>query len=273
MQHLPLLQGRPRAAARRPGVRRLPALQPPRAAAGQPQLHAVHGVPAGERGLPSKQASKHTPANTPPVLRAAAARCRCLSPALPCVLRSLHALCGTSHAMQACPNSSVEFRVRPAGADLWNGHKASAGEVALMSVLLGAGGGRGAAGAAGGRRACTCGAGGRRSVQCRRCTSTALVNPDRAMVLCKANASVGCVLGPLHAMYGSEWAALTGLQCTCTTSRSCCHSSAWTPPLARCGTACAQAAVKFKDRPLYTLFAHCSTRSFGAARTVQHLPP
>lgn len=43
-------------------------------------------------------------------------------------------------AHQACPHGSVEFRLRLPGADLWSGHVASEGEVALMFMLLGAGG-------------------------------------------------------------------------------------------------------------------------------------
>ncbi|KXZ56033.1 hypothetical protein GPECTOR_2g1585 [Gonium pectorale] len=40
--------------------------------------------------------------------------------------------------LRACPNGSVEFRLRLPGADLWSGHTASEGEVALMFMLLGA---------------------------------------------------------------------------------------------------------------------------------------
>lgn len=40
---------------------------------------------------------------------------------------------------QACPNRSVEVRLRPPGADLWGGHKESAAELALLFMLLGAG--------------------------------------------------------------------------------------------------------------------------------------
>ncbi|KAG2494517.1 hypothetical protein HYH03_007284 [Edaphochlamys debaryana] len=40
--------------------------------------------------------------------------------------------------LKACPNGSVEFRLRPPGSDLWSGHTASPYEVALMFMLLGA---------------------------------------------------------------------------------------------------------------------------------------
>ena len=41
--------------------------------------------------------------------------------------------------VQACPHSSVEFRLRPPAADVWNfGHQESAAELCLMFMLLGA---------------------------------------------------------------------------------------------------------------------------------------
>lgn len=39
---------------------------------------------------------------------------------------------------QACPHSSVEVRLRPPAIDLWTSHTASAAEVALLFLLLGA---------------------------------------------------------------------------------------------------------------------------------------
>ncbi|GLC68372.1 hypothetical protein PLESTF_000684000 [Pleodorina starrii] len=39
--------------------------------------------------------------------------------------------------LKACPNGSVEFRLRLPGTDLWSGHIASAGEVSLMFMLMG----------------------------------------------------------------------------------------------------------------------------------------
>ncbi|KAG2445992.1 hypothetical protein HXX76_000595 [Chlamydomonas incerta] len=40
--------------------------------------------------------------------------------------------------LKACPNGSVEFRLRLPGTDLWSGHTTSAAEVSLMFMLLGA---------------------------------------------------------------------------------------------------------------------------------------
>ncbi|PNH01184.1 Nif-specific regulatory protein [Tetrabaena socialis] len=40
--------------------------------------------------------------------------------------------------LRACPNSSVDVRLRLPGADLWSGHTTSAAEVSLMFMLLGA---------------------------------------------------------------------------------------------------------------------------------------
>ncbi|GLI58961.1 hypothetical protein VaNZ11_000745 [Volvox africanus] len=39
--------------------------------------------------------------------------------------------------LKACPNGSVEFRLRLPGSDLWSGHTTSEAEVALMFILLG----------------------------------------------------------------------------------------------------------------------------------------
>ncbi|GIL70179.1 hypothetical protein Vretifemale_1031, partial [Volvox reticuliferus] len=39
--------------------------------------------------------------------------------------------------LKACPNGSVEFRLRLPGSDLWGGHTASEAEVALLFMLLG----------------------------------------------------------------------------------------------------------------------------------------
>jgi polyferredoxin len=45
-------------------------------------------------------------------------------------------LCMT--CLKACPHDSVQLRLRPPGLDLWSGHAATAGEVCLMFLLLGA---------------------------------------------------------------------------------------------------------------------------------------
>jgi hypothetical protein len=41
--------------------------------------------------------------------------------------------------VQACPHSSVQFRLRLPGVDLWTSHKPLAAELALQFILLGAG--------------------------------------------------------------------------------------------------------------------------------------
>lgn len=42
-------------------------------------------------------------------------------------------------SLQACPHSSVQFRLRVPGIDLWTSHKPLAAELALQFILLGAG--------------------------------------------------------------------------------------------------------------------------------------
>jgi polyferredoxin len=44
--------------------------------------------------------------------------------------------CGS--CVKACPNGNIQFRLRPAGADLWEEHTATRHEAALMFMLLGA---------------------------------------------------------------------------------------------------------------------------------------
>ena len=50
----------------------------------------------------------------------------------------MHCYSEVSLHRQACPHSSVEVRLRPPAIDLWTSHTASAAEVALLFLLLGA---------------------------------------------------------------------------------------------------------------------------------------
>ncbi|KAG2445993.1 hypothetical protein HXX76_000596 [Chlamydomonas incerta] len=96
------------------------------------EVRARQGVCAGE--CTTYHCIKGGPAQLPEGL----ATDGCPLGSHPAQLVDNHDCVNCMSCVKACPNGSVEVRLRPPGTDLWSGHTASAAEVSLMFMLLGA---------------------------------------------------------------------------------------------------------------------------------------